>query len=674
MRFLLYLLLLFYFPISAQQEVKQWFFGNNAGINFKTGLAYPTGVFPISAFSGSTVMNDCNGDLLFYSNGEEIRNAQHQHLINDLINGNDSKPIIAIPYPAHPNMYYLVYISDGTNNTSSLTYSVIDMNVPGGSVIIKDQNLVANVCNKLGAVHDETRDGYWFTVHKYNDDRFISFHITNAGLILAPTVSSAGPALTSLQDKEGAFEYSKDGRSLVNVTETGNIGVFNFDRTTGAVTLQQDLSALAINNPLYASLSPSKDLLYITSESDKSLYQVNLAAGSLPDILNSLVLVDALTTESFGDIRIGPDGKIYIAHSSSAYLATINNPDLLFPSCNYQLNGLFLNGNTSANGLPRFVQTYFSTYTSLQGNSKVCADSIIQMQLLPVADTAIVTWTADPGVQILNSTDKTCTLTSSVPGIYIVNAIIQYPCGTDILSDTLFINELPLVDLGSDTSLCEGQTLTVTLANNNYNFLWSDGDISPTKDLQADQTYSVTVSNLGCESSDEITIDLLPQKMSLLKTGSLCDLYNQFPECSVTNAITVNWFPDNIVQSVFSPQESGYYWFIAEDDSGCTYTDTLFIKDECPVSVYIPSAFTPDNDGINDYLITFLSRPEITEGTLQIFNRYGQNIYSADLINANWNGTFNNNKCPEGIYIYKAMWKDEEGITVEKTGGVLLMR
>lgn len=674
MRFLLYLFLLFSPIVHAQQEVKQWFFGNNAGINFNTGLAYPAGVFPISAISGSTVMNDCNGDLLFYSNGEEIRNAQHQHLINDLINGNDSKLILAIPYPAHPNMFYLVYISDGTNNTSSLTYSVIDMNVPGGSVIIKDQNLVANVCNKLGAVHDETRDGYWFTVHKFNDDRFISFHITSSGLILTPTVSNAGPSLTSSQDKEGAFEFSKDGRSLVNVTESGHIGVFNFDRSTGAVTLQQDLSALSINNPLYASLSPSKDLLYITSESDKSLYQVNLAAGSATAVLNSLVSVDVLTTESFGDIRLGPDGKIYIAHPSSTYLATINNPDVVFPSCNYQLNGMFLNGNSSANGLPRFVQTYFSTYTSLQGNSTVCTDSIIQMQLLPDADTAIVSWTADPGVQILSSTDKACTLTSSIPGIYIVNAIIQYPCGTDTISDTLFINELPLVNLGSDTSLCEGQTISVTLTNNNYNFLWSDGDSSPVKDLKADQIYVVTVSNQGCEATDEIIIDLIPQKMSLSKTGSLCDIYNQFPECSVINAVTVNWFPDNSVQPVFSPQTEGYYWFIAEDDSGCTYTDTIFIEDECPVSLYIPSAFTPDNDGINDFLNAFISRPEITEGTLQIFNRYGQNIYSSDLINANWNGTYNSNICPEGIYIYKATWKDEEEKTVEKTGSVMLMR
>jgi len=81
---------------------------------------------------------------------------------------------------------------------------------------------------------------------------------------------------------------------------------------------------------------------------------------------------------------------------------------------------------------------------------------------------------------------------------------------------------------------------------------------------------------------------------------------------------------------------------------GCTDSIINFLTINPIYSVYIPDAFTPNNDNINDYFF-----PEITgekNYNMKIYNRWGEMIYNDD--NSKWDGKINGKLIPNGIYSY----------------------
>ena len=90
-----------------------------------------------------------------------------------------------------------------------------------------------------------------------------------------------------------------------------------------------------------------------------------------------------------------------------------------------------------------------------------------------------------------------------------------------------------------------------------------------------------------------------------------------------------------------------------------------------PLSVYIPNAFTPDGDGLNDVFIPV--GKGITDFTLQIFNRWGELIFESNDSKKGWDGTFKNEAVPTGAYVYKMTAKGNGSRHLEKNGSVTVV-
>ena len=90
-----------------------------------------------------------------------------------------------------------------------------------------------------------------------------------------------------------------------------------------------------------------------------------------------------------------------------------------------------------------------------------------------------------------------------------------------------------------------------------------------------------------------------------------------------------------------------------------------------PVSVYIPNAFTPDGDGLNDIFIPV--GKGITEYTLQIFDRWGELIFQSSDFNTGWDGTYKSEPVPMGSYVYKISAKGNGSRIIEKNGSVTVV-
>jgi len=90
------------------------------------------------------------------------------------------------------------------------------------------------------------------------------------------------------------------------------------------------------------------------------------------------------------------------------------------------------------------------------------------------------------------------------------------------------------------------------------------------------------------------------------------------------------------------------------------------------ISIYIPNAFTPNGDNLND---TFGAVGEgITEYKMQIFNRWGILVFETENINEQWDGTYQGTLSQQDSYVYKITAKGENSSRINKTGNVTLLQ
>jgi gliding motility-associated-like protein len=89
-------------------------------------------------------------------------------------------------------------------------------------------------------------------------------------------------------------------------------------------------------------------------------------------------------------------------------------------------------------------------------------------------------------------------------------------------------------------------------------------------------------------------------------------------------------------------------------------------------NIYFPNAFTPDGNGNNE--IFFVKGQYIVDYSLQIFNRWGELIFTADNVESGWNGSLHGKPQPEGTYIFNVEIVDLAGRQIKRTGSFILLR
>ena len=129
--------------------------------------------------------------------------------------------------------------------------------------------------------------------------------------------------------------------------------------------------------------------------------------------------------------------------------------------------------------------------------------------------------------------------------------------------------------------------------------------------------------------------------------------------CNFCNAITVN------------PQEPTCYVLKGENGYGCVDYDTVCVYVTKDFNVYIPNAFTPNEDGYNDVFIPV--GYGINEIRLTVFDRWGAQIFTSNETSIGWDGSHKGKQCEQGVYVYKAEVKTMAGHTVQYVGHVTLL-
>lgn len=142
-----------------------------------------------------------------------------------------------------------------------------------------------------------------------------------------------------------------------------------------------------------------------------------------------------------------------------------------------------------------------------------------------------------------------------------------------------------------------------------------------------------------------------------------------------------NWtsyrWQDGSMESSFTVTEEGNYFVEVIDDLACVNADSIQINRYCPPTLFVPTAFTPNDDGLND-LFGILAE-DMTQFNLKIFDRWGGLIFQTDSPDEFWNGRIAGGKmAPQGVYVwlvsYELPLRDNTSFLRQESGTVSLLR
>lgn len=356
------------------------------------------------------------------------------------------------------------------------------------------------------------------------------------------------------------------------------------------------------------------------------------------------------------------------------------------------------------------------TYTCTVTDSQQCTDQISVTITEPLA----VTVTPDPDVALCagQSASLSATAAGGVPDytfawspegpdvspvattVYDVIATDANGCQSAPGQMTVTVGQVMMPDFMLDDTLgCSPHCVTFTdLSTVGGTRSWDFGDGGTAGDdsiavhcFNGDDAFDVTLTITaadGCSGSYTIVdaVHAQPSPVAAFTATPPVTTIKE-PEILFTNssqdAQYVLWHfgdPDDSTSAEFSPRftypEVDCYVvrLLVYNDLGCADSTESTICVEDPFALYAPNAFTPNGDGFNDVwgVLTSVGSPKDFE--LNVFDRWGQVLYTADQKTAPWDGTSGGTEVPPGIYAWQLRIRSTEGSNEDRRGHITLIR
>jgi len=269
------------------------------------------------------------------------------------------------------------------------------------------------------------------------------------------------------------------------------------------------------------------------------------------------------------------------------------------------------------------------------------------------------------------------THTFSTPGNYSVIFTIKEPCiGNLGIRRTVII---PEVDTTIERVSCPGNadgsiSLSVSgLANPSYSWNIVPPVTTATISGLEAGNYQVTVSgDSACSQTLTILLDYDP---NALPTPDLPDKLLICPGEELTldpGPFSSYLWTTGSVDPVIVVNDIGWYGVTVSNPAGCVASDSVLLLQNCFTGVYVPSAFSPNNDGKNDVFKSYSG--DVKDFQLKLYNRLGDEVFFTKAQEAGWDGRSDGADCQEGVYIWEIAYRNPENKLQTIRGRVLLMR
>ncbi len=574
--------------VWAQQEDNVWIFGDSARVDFNSGVPVASALPAWYDYhEGCASISDETGQLILYTNGSTVYGKNYLPLPNGtgMI---PTSPIsttqatVIAPIPGRPGQYY-IFSLESAGYAGRLYYSVVDMSLNSGiGDVLPAQKMVqldSNLTEKMTIT--ATCDRVWLMVRSRSLNEYKAYSITASGLNTTPVISTIGNGIPD-NYLIGTIRFSPDGSKMVAplfgfLVNDPLLELYDFDNTTGLLSNARVLDRIVpLGTGFYyaTAFSPDNSKLYAGFG---PLRQFDLSQPTLAGIIASKTEIASLGV--FGDIRLGPDGKLYVAKAGFPYLHCIKSPNQAGLACDFVADALALPAGNVSLGLPNavvFLNALFKDTVNYTHDTATCLAFRLECPA--------------PGVSCLwNTGARDSFINVTAPGIYWVRYIsdcIRYTHTYQVS----FIDP-PVIDLGKDTVYCAGAPFSMDIkaaVPAGYKLRWSTGATQP----------QITVTR------------------------------------------------------------PGLYWLSAVQGD-CVASDSIRIREEtCDCTFNIPSAFSPNGDGLNDIFIPVIGTdcPPLSDYVMNIYNRWGQRVFHSRQPGKGWDGYYNGELSTMGAYMYEVQY------------------
>lgn len=279
-------------------------------------------------------------------------------------------------------------------------------------------------------------------------------------------------------------------------------------------------------------------------------------------------------------------------------------------------------------------------------------------------------------------------------GVYTVDIINAEGCVNKAIRNVLIkVEQKPKADFSFDAYCANRNTnfTNTSLTNNAFvNYLWQFPDSSTASTFNAnyifrkagDYNVRLIVSSFACKQLRDTIVKTIPVVSGVkgvrynnvnaviaipqpLKAREIGTAYKWAPNIFLNNT--------NIFNPLFNGTAAQQYTISITQLSGCVVVDTQLVTVYTNFDIFVPQAFSPNNDGNNDWFFPFL----VGDGELvkfKVINRWGIVVFETTTDRPGWDGNYKGAPQPLDGYVWEAEAKPKNGSAIRKKGTVTLVR
>jgi gliding motility-associated-like protein len=327
------------------------------------------------------------------------------------------------------------------------------------------------------------------------------------------------------------------------------------------------------------------------------------------------------------------------------------------------------------NGCSRFERVRFNIRqlpeVTVAGNRTVCAgQEIVQ------SAAGAVSYTWSTGQE--NNPVRLAPLQTST---YTVRGADSNNCVRTV-TVIITVKPTPSVSISGNLTICEGEgTFLTASGGDQYDWKAAPGlmrvqDNAVVANPVVTRIYTVTASIENCASTGTVEVKVTPKPFLWAGRDTLFSPYNPM-FLNATGSGTITWIGgENIActdcpRTEIFPTQSTCYMAQAISSEGCRATDEVCVDVGPDYAIYLPDAFTPNGDGLNDEFMA--SGFGITRVKITIVDRWGEMLFTTNAEHEGWDGKFRGEPCKPGIYSYVVEFVLLSGQRKQKAGHLNLI-
>ncbi len=236
------------------------------------------------------------------------------------------------------------------------------------------------------------------------------------------------------------------------------------------------------------------------------------------------------------------------------------------------------------------------------------------------------------------------------------------------------VHATPIISLDKDSVLCAGSTRNLTAGEGYSRYVWNNGSTDPSLNVSDTGKYWVSVtSQNGCTAADTAYISTFGSIPShfLPRDTTIC----QFAKLTIqpTYAYQNYLWSDQSTASTITVSQPGLYQLQVTDSNQCVGSDSLLLATkECLQGLFVPNAFTPNGDGLNDIFRPLLFG-NITRYRFAVYNRWGEKVFETQTSGQGWDGKQNGVPLGNGAFVWYCQYQLDGQPETTKEGTVVLI-